>query len=283
MSISGSSASLGLAPAEMAEKAAAIAEKKAKTSAVRLFLLAILAGMYIAFGAVFSVLSTTGMAGVWPYGFTRIIAGLTFCLGLVLVMISGAELFTGNNLMVIAWLNKRITLGAMLRNWGIVYVGNFIGSILIAALVLASRIYTASNGELGKLMLSGADHKLHYSFLTALTLGILCNVLVCLAVWMTYSAPSTGGKILAILFPITAFIAAGFEHSVANMYIVPVAILLKGFDASFVSTLQIETSALTWTNFFVQNLLPVTLGNILGGASLIGTFYAIVYPVKKTN
>lgn len=283
MSISGSSASLGLAPAEMAEKAAAIAEKKAKTSAVRLFLLAILAGMYIAFGAVFSVLSTTGMAGVWPYGFTRIIAGLTFCLGLVLVMISGAELFTGNNLMVIAWLNKRITLGAMLRNWGIVYAGNFIGSILIAALVLASRIYTASNGELGKLMLSGADHKLHYSFLTALTLGILCNVLVCLAVWMTYSAPSTGGKILAILFPITAFIAAGFEHSVANMYIVPVAILLKGFDASFVSTLQIETSALTWTNFFVQNLLPVTLGNILGGAGLIGTFYAIVYPVKKTN
>jgi len=283
MSTPGSSSPLGLAPSEMAEKAVAIAEKKVGIGGVKLLLLAILAGMYIAFGAVFSVLSVTGMAGVWPYGFTRIIAGLTFCLGLVLVVISGAELFTGNNLMVIAWLNKRITLSAMLRNWGIVYVGNFFGSIFIAVLILASRLYTASNGELGKLMLNVADYKLHYSFLTALTLGILCNMLVCLAVWMTYSAPTTGGKILAILFPITAFIAAGFEHSVANMYVIPVAILLKGFDASFVSTLQIDTSALTWTNFFVQNLLPVTLGNILGGAGLIGTFYAIVYPVKKKD
>ncbi|MEA5077420.1 MAG: formate/nitrite family transporter [Anaerolineaceae bacterium] len=283
MSTPGSSAPLGLAPSEMAEIVVAIAEKKAGTGSVKLFLLAILAGMYIAFGAVFSVLSVTGMAGVWPYGFTRIIAGLTFCLGLVLVVISGAELFTGNNLMVIAWINKRITLSAMLRNWGIVYAGNFFGSIFIAVLILASRLYTASNGELGKLMLTVADHKLHYSFLTALTLGILCNMLVCLAVWMTFSAPTSGGKILAILFPITAFIAAGFEHSVANMYVIPVAILLKGFDASFVSTLQIDTSAITWANFFVQNLLPVTLGNILGGAGLIGAFYAIIYPVKKKD
>jgi formate/nitrite transporter len=283
MALSGSSTASGFSPSEMADKAILIAENKAKTSFGKLFLLAVLAGIYIAFGAVFSILSTTGMSGIWPYGFIRIIAGLTFCLGLILVVLSGAELFTGNNLMVIAWLNKRISLGAMLRNWGIVYAGNFLGSLIVAALILASKTYTSANGELGKQMINLAQHKLSYSFSIALTLGILCNMLVCLAVWMTYSTPSTSGKILAVLFPITAFIAAGFEHSVANMYVVPVAILLKGVDTGFVSTLQMDTSLLTWANFLLRNLLPVTLGNILGGAGLIGTFYAIIYPQKKKN
>lgn len=283
MAIPGSSAALGFSPSEMAEKAMASAQNKVNAGFIKLFLLAILAGMYIAFGAVFSALSVTGMAGVWPYGFVRLVAGLTFCLGLILVVVSGAELFTGNNLMVIAWINKQINLGSMLRNWAIVYFGNFVGSLLIAALILLGKTYTASNGELGKLMVSLAEHKLGYTFLTALTLGILCNMLVCLAVWMTYSTPSTSGKILAILFPITAFIAAGFEHSVANMYIIPVAILLKGFDPSFISTLQIDTSTLTWVNFFLRNLLPVTLGNILGGAGMIGVFYAVIYPAKKKD
>lgn len=283
MAISGSSAVLGFSPSEMAEKAIASAQNKVNAGFIKLFLLAILAGMYIAFGAVFSALSVTGMAGVWPYGFVRVVAGLAFCLGLILVVISGAELFTGNNLMVIAWINKQIHLGSMLRNWAIVYLGNFVGSLLIAALILLGKTYTASNGELGKLMVNVAEHKLGYTFPTALTLGILCNMLVCLAVWMTYSTPSTSGKILAILFPITTFIAAGFEHSVANMYIIPVAILLKGFDPSFISTLQIDTSTLTWANFFLRNLLPVTLGNILGGAGMIGIFYAVIYPIKKKD
>ena len=274
---------VGLAPAEMAEKAVDAAVKKTQAGTLRLLVLAILAGAYIAFGAVFSAVSATGMSGVWPYGIVRTVSGLTFCLGLILVVVAGAELFTGNNLMVIALIHKRISLSAMLRNWLIVYIGNFLGSLLIACLVLFGKLYTASNGELGKLMVSTALHKLTYSFPTAFTLAVLCNILVCLAVWMTYSSPSTGGKILAILFPITAFIAAGFEHSVANMYILPVAILLKGFDASFISTLQIDTSTLTWANFLLKNLLPVTLGNILGGAGLVGVFYAIAYPIKKKD
>ncbi len=270
-------------PAEMAEKAVDISAKKANLRFFRLLLLSILAGIYIALGAVFSAVSVTGMVGVWPYGFIRVWAGLTFCLGLILVVISGAELFTGNNLMVIGWLNKVITLKSLLRNWSIVFAGNFIGSIIIALLIFFSKIYTASNGDLGKLMLMLANNKTHFTFFTAFTLGILCNLLVCLAVWMTYSTSSTGGKILSILFPITAFIASGFEHSIANMYILPVGIIIKAWDPGFVSSLQIDLSTLTWSGFLLKNLLPVTLGNILGGAGFVGLIYSVIYPLKKKD
>jgi formate/nitrite transporter len=272
-----------LSPQEIAVKASEAGEKKVSMSVGITFLLAILAGAYIAFGAVFSAVSVTDMAGTWPYGFMKVSAGLTFSLGLILVVVGGAELFTGNNLMVIAWINRKISLGDLLSNWVIVYVGNFVGSLFIALLVFLAKMYTASSGDLGKTMLSLANNKVHYSFVQALVLGVLCNILVCLAVWLAFSSRTTSGKILAIVFPITAFIAAGFEHSVANMYILPVALLIKAFDPTFVSGTGLDLSALTWSAFFLKNLLPVTLGNILGGAGFVGAIYALIYPASPKS
>lgn len=270
-----------LTPQEMSEKAVDVAIKKTQLPFIRMFLLAVLAGVYIAFGAVFSAVSITGMSGIWPYGFMKLIAGITFSLGLILVVVGGAELFTGNNLMIMAWMNHKISMLSILRNWLIVYVGNFVGSLVIVFLVIFARFYTFSNGELGKLMLTLANNKTHYTFTQALSLGILCNILVCLAVWLAYSSPSTGGKILAIVFPITAFIAAGFEHSVANMYIIPVGILLKWMDPSFVTSLGLDLSTLTWSHFLLNNLLPVTIGNIIGGAGFVGLVYGFLFPIRK--
>lgn len=270
-----------LSPQEIAVKACEVGEKKAALGAGTTLLLAILAGSYIAFGAVFSAISITGMAGSWPYGFMKVIAGLTFSLGLILVVVGGAELFTGNNLMFISWVNRKITFGKMMRNWGIVYLGNFIGSLLIAVLIFLSHTYTASSGELGKTMLNLANVKVHYPFIQAIVLGVLCNILVCLAVWLAFSSRTTGGKILAIIFPITAFIAAGFEHSVANMYILPVALLIKAFDPSFAASTGLDLATLSWTSFLIKNLIPVTIGNILGGAGFVGGMYALIYPVTK--
>ena len=270
-----------LTPQEMSEKAVDVAINKTQAPFIRMFLLAVLAGVYIAFGAVFSAVSITGMSGIWPYGFMKLIAGITFSLGLILVVVGGAELFTGNNLMIMAWMNRKISMLSMLQNWLIVYVGNFVGSLVIVFLVIFARFYTFSNGELGKLMLTLANNKTHYTFTQALSLGILCNILVCLAVWLAYSSPSTGGKILAIVFPITAFIAAGFEHSVANMYIIPVGILLKWMDPSFVTSLGLDLSTLTWSRFLLNNLLPVTFGNIIGGAGFVGLVYGFLFPIRK--
>lgn len=266
-----------LTPAEIANKAEEIAVDKACLSIGKMTLLGFLAGAYIAFGAVFSSISVTGMSGVWPYGVTRIFAGLTFSLGLILVVIAGAELFTGNNLMLLAVLRKKITLKALLRNWIVVYLANFLGSITVALMVIGSKLYLADNGELGKTMLSIANSKSGESFWPAFILGILCNILVCLAVWMSYSARTTGGKILAIIFPITAFIAAGFEHSVANMYILSLGLLLQKIDPSFVTGLGTVFTHLTLSNALINNLLPVTLGNIIGGAGFVAGIYAAIY------
>ena len=266
-----------LTPKEMALKAEEIAVSKAQLSLPKLLFLGILAGAYIALGAVFSAVAVTGMSGVWPYGITRIAAGVTFSLGLILVVVGGAELFTGNNLMIMALLHRKISFAALLRNWGMVYIGNFVGSLIVALLVIGGRMYTFSSGEVGKTMLTLAVNKTHYTFFQAVILGILCNILVCLAVWLSYSAKSTSGKILAIIFPITAFIAAGFEHSVANMYILPVGLLLKTFDPTFVTGLKLDVSTLTWGTFFLRNLLPVTIGNILGGSGFVGVLYYLIY------
>lgn len=275
--------SMILSPAEITEKAEMIGAQKAKLSTQKLLLLGFLAGAYIAFGAIFSSVSITGMSGVWPYGFARVIAGLTFSLGLILVVIAGAELFTGNNLMIIALINKKMTLYALLRNWGLVYLANFVGSVTIAIMVVFSKMYTFSNGELGKTMLSIANTKANESFWPAFVLGVFCNILVCLAVWLSYSAQSTSGKILAIIFPITAFIAAGFEHSVANMYTLSLGILLKTIDPVFSAGLSLDLSHLTVLNALINNLIPVTLGNIVGGAGFVGAIYALIFTKKFSD
>ena len=273
-----------LMPQEMAEKAEAIGVRKAELAFWPLFALAVLAGAFIALGAMFSTTTAAG-SSVLPYGVARLLIGLTFCVGLILVVVAGAELFTGNNLIVMAWASSKVSTLALLRNWVIVYIGNFIGSLGTAVLVFLAKQYTFGSGGVGEYALKVAASKLHYSFIQAVALGILCNGLVCLAVWLTFSARSTAGKILAIIFPITAFVAASFEHSVANMYFVPYALFIKAFDPAFVTGLADKApdlSTLTWGNFLLKNLLPVTIGNIIGGVGLVALIYWFVYLRDKS-
>jgi formate/nitrite transporter len=264
----------------MADKAAAIGERKTALPILSMFTLALLAGAFIGLGAMFAT-TTAAAASSLPYGVARLLVGLTFCLGLILVVVGGAELFTGNNLIVMAWASRRISTWALLRNWLIVYLGNFVGSLGTAVLVFLGRQYIAGAGSVGEAALNIAVGKVNLGFIQALALGVLCNGLVCLAIWLTYSARSVADKILAILFPITAFVAAGFEHSVANMYFIPYALLVKAFDPSFALAKAIDLSSLTWGMFFLRNLLPVTLGNILGGSVLVAAIYWFVYLREK--
>jgi formate/nitrite transporter len=266
-----------LLPAEMARRAEYIGVRKAESPTLTMFSLAILAGGFIALGAIFATTVAAGTSGTWPFGVTKLLIGLVFCLGLILVIVGGAELFTGNNLIVMAWASGKVSTRSLLRNWLIVYVGNFVGSFGMAILVYLSRQYTFGGGAVGTTALSIADGKVNLGFGDAITLGILCNVLVCLAVWLTFSARSTVDKIAAILFPITAFVAAGFEHSVANMYFIPIGLLIKIFDPGFTSGTGLSLTNLTWSRFLVSNLLPVTIGNIIGGSVLVAAIYWSIF------
>lgn len=272
-----------LLPAEMARRAEYIGERKAEAHTLQIFWLAFLAGVFIAFGAVFATTVATGASGVLTYGVTKLLVGLVFCLGLVLVVVGGAELFTGNNLIVMAWASGKVSTKALLRNWGIVYVGNFVGSLATVGLLFASKQYLGSNGGIGTTALSIANAKIGLDFWQALTLGILCNILVCLAVWLTFSARSTADKIAAIIFPITAFVAAGFEHSVANMYFIPIGLAIKYFDPAFAASTGLDLSGLTWSAFLINNLLPVTIGNILGGSVGVAAIYWVIFLRPEKN
>lgn len=267
-----------LLPQAMAQKAENIGIRKANMPFAKLFLLSMLAGAFIALGGIFY---TTVLAGgsAMPYGVARLLSGLAFCLGLILVVVGGAELFTGNNLIVMAWASGKVKTGALLHNWLVVYFGNFVGSIATALLMMAARQYVSGAGVVGETALKIASGKVALGFVQAIALGILCNGLVCLAVWLTYSARSTVDKIMAILFPISAFVAAGFEHSVANMYFIPYGLFIKAFDPAFVTSLgdKVHLEGLTWGAFFLKNLLPVTIGNIIGGAVLVGIVYWMAY------
>lgn len=274
-----------LMPPEMAAKAEDIGVKKAKMAWLHIFILAILAGAFIALGAIFATTITAGAADKLAFGVTRLLSGLAFCLGLILVVVAGAELFTGNNLIVMAWADGRVSSVQLLRNWAIVYAGNFVGSLATAGLMFYTRQYTFGSGTMGLNILNIAHSKVSLDFAQAIALGIMCNALVCLAVWLCYSARTTTDKILSIIFPITAFVAAGFEHSVANMYFIPIGLLVKaGAPASFWETIgkhAADYPQLTWGNFFVANLLPVTIGNIIGGAVMVGLVYWFVYIRKR--
>jgi formate transporter len=267
-----------LLPQQMAQKAESIGVKKANSSFWTVFPLAILAGAFIALGALFATIVLAGSSTL-PYGVARLLAGLAFCTGLILVVVGGAELFTGNNLVMMAWASHKIKFMALLKNWLVVYVGNFIGALGTAVLMLLGKQYTFGSAAVGEAALKIATSKLSLGFMQAVALGILCNGLVCLAVWLTYSARTTGDKIAAIIFPITAFVAAGFEHSVANMYFIPYALLIKSFDPIFVSSLgdKVNIGNLTWAAFLVKNLLPVTIGNIIGGVGLVAVVYWFIY------
>jgi formate transporter len=269
-----------LLPAEMAAKAAEIGVRKAGLGVVPMFVLAVLAGAFIALGAAFATTVSAGTSGVIPYGFVRLVAGLSFSLGLILVIVGGAELFTGNNLLAMAWASRRISTGSVVRNWIVVYAGNLVGAVGTAVLVVAAGQYAFGAGSVGAVALSSAATKVAYAPFQAFVLGILCNGLVCLAVWLTYSARTTTDRILAIVPPIAAFVAMGFEHSVANMYFIPVAMLIRAVaPASFwesIDAVPADYTALDWAGL-AGNLVPVTFGNIVGGTILVGAVYWLVY------
>lgn len=270
-----------LLPSEMAVQAEHVGVAKVNMSPVKTLVLATLAGAFIAFGAIFYTSVTAGSD--LPYGITRMIGGVAFSLGLVLVVVGGAELFTGNNLIVMAWASRKASTVQVLKNWLWVYIGNMAGAIFMVVLMFFSRQYLFGSGVVGTNILNIAKAKCELGFTQAVSLGILCNILVCLAVWLCYSARSAAVKILCIVFPITAFVAAGFEHSIANMYFVPMGIcLLKYGDPVFLQSVQ-GYSSISWHNFIFHNLIPVTIGNIVGGAGLVGLVYWFVYLRKSAK
>jgi len=270
-----------LLPPEMALRAEQVGVRKAALRADVTFALAVLGGAFIALGAMLSTVVLTGTSASWPFGAARLLAGVSFSLGLILVVVGGAELFTGNALLVMAWCAGKVTTARLLRNWAIAYSGNFVGALGTATLCFWTGQYGLARGAVGGTALSIAGAKLLPSFGQLVALGTLCNALVCLAVWLSLSARSTVDRILAVVPPVTAFVAAGFEHSIANMYFFPLALLIKGFAGTDYFRLLGRTpedfSTLTWRAFLLDNLLPVTLGNLLGGALLVGVVYWFVY------
>lgn len=249
-----------------------------KTTApwLSVLLLGILAGAYIGFGGMLAATVTFDMAPIFGIGFTKFMTGSVFSLGLMLVIIAGAELFTGNNLMVSSVMAKEITIGRMLERWGLVYVANFIGSILVALIFVLSGLWKTGGGELGEAAVRVAYGKVTLPFVEALIRAIGCNWLVCLAVWMAMAARQTIGKIFAIFFPIMGFVAIGFEHSVANMYFIPTGLFLQAFHDVSLPT-GASQGVLTWGAFFVKNLVPVTIGNIIGGGVFVAMSYWSAY------
>lgn len=269
-----------LLPADIARKAEAVGVQKTRMNVPSLLALAVLAGAFIALGGMFATTVLAGADGVVPFGISRLLSGVVFCLGLILVVVGGAELFTGNTLMVMAWAAGEVRLREMLRAWAIVYIGNFVGAIGTAALVFLSGQYLAGKGSVAGVALNLALAKVSLSFDHALFLGILCNVLVCLAVWLAFGARSTTDKVLALLFPVSAFVVAGFEHSVANMYLIPLGLFIKAWAPAAlwaeIGGDAANYAALTWPAFFVS-LIPVTIGNIIGGGVLVGLVYWFIY------
>lgn len=267
-------------PTEIAARVETVGVGKANLNFMAKFTLAMLAGVFIAFGAILFTLVVHDSK--LSFGLTQLIGGLSFCLGLILVVVAGAELFTGNNLLVMAYVSGKITLHQIFENWVIVYFGNFIGALSMVLWIYLTRHWAANNNLVGAKALLIANAKVGLPFMVAFSRGVLCNALVCLAVWLCMSGRSTTDKILSILFPITAFVALGFEHSVANMYFIPIGLLLKNEPAVLEAAASmagkgVDVSGLTVQSLLVKNLLPVTLGNIIGGGVLVGLVYWFVY------
>jgi formate transporter len=265
------------APAQMAARVEKAGIVKGNLDFLSTFTLAVLAGAFIAFGAVlytYVIHDSTLSAGL-----TKLLGGLVFCLGLILVIVAGAELFTGNNLIVMAYVSRKVTLEQLLRNWGIVFAGNLVGSLGIVLVMWMTGQWTAGGSAVGAKALMIADAKVNLTFWQALSRGTLCNILVCLAVWLCFSGRSVTDKILAIIFPITAFVALGFEHSVANMYFIPAGLVLKHSPQVLraAGVTLADLPGLTIPGFLINNLLPVTIGNIIGGGFLVAAVYWFVY------
>jgi formate/nitrite transporter len=266
-------------PAQMAARVEKAGITKGNLDFTTMFVLAIMAGVFISFGAVLCtyVINESTLSE----GFTKLIGGVVFCVGLILVVVAGAELFTGNNLIIMAYVSKKVTMNQLLRNWITVFLGNLAGSLIIVFLIYMTGMWTGGKATVGVKALLIANGKVNLTLSQAFFRGILCNMLVCLAVWLCFSGRSVTDKILAIIFPITAFVALGFEHSIANMYFIPAGIVAKGLpeviEALSSKGALPDLSNLNIFGFLIRNLLPVTLGNIIGGGVFIGAIYWFVY------
>jgi formate transporter len=280
-------------PSAMAARAEETGVKKATSDHLTVFVLGVLGGAFISFGAIFATTVSAGSISIaaadgaaafstgLPYGLAKLLSGVVFSLGLILIVVAGAELFTGNNLIVMAWASGKVSTLDLCRNWTIVFVGNFVGAFATAVIMFLTTQYTFGGGSVGLAALNTANAKVAHDFVPAVALGIMCNALVCLASWMCYGARTSTDRILTITPPIAAFVAAGFEHCVANMYFLPIALLIKaGAPESFWTAIG-KTAAdfpdLTWSNFFFANLLPVTIGNVIGGSIMVAAVYWFVY------
>jgi formate/nitrite transporter len=272
-------------PAAIARKAEEVGVVKTEMPFAKLFALAVLAGAFISLGALFSTVVTAG--GATSAGISRLLGGVVFSLGLVLVVVAGAELFTGNTLVIIAFASRRVRFVRLLRNWAIVYVGNIVGAVATALLVVLSRRLESGDGSIGIRALDIASTKTSLKVPDAFFSGILANTLVCLAVWLSMSARSVTDKVIAVVPPVAAFVAIGFEHSIANLYFVPVAMFQRALARdSFWTTTKTTANAyrsITVPRFIERNLIPVTLGNIVGGALLVGLTYWFVYLRPKPD
>lgn len=276
---------LFLAPGEVAKNFVEVGHKKASMPVFQMFLLGILAGAFIAFAAAGS---NTAIHTIQSVGVGKTVAGALFATGLMMVIIAGGELFTGNTLIVVSCAEGKTKWSQLLKNWTVVYLANFVGAFLIVLLIQQSGQLGFSGGMLGGFTIKVAAYKTNLTFMNALTLGILCNWLVCLAVWMASAAEDITGKVFAIFFPIWLFITSGYEHSIANMYYIPSGILAKSNPQFVEQALKLGVSpekldALNWGSFITKNLIPVTLGNIIGGAVCVGLVYWLSYVRKKEN
>ena len=265
-----------LSPAETLAKAEGISVTKSKMGVAKFFVSAMLAGAFIGFGATYFMVFLGD--STMPFAAQRMVGGICFCLGLVLVLCCGAELFTGNNLMVTGLASKKISMGGMLKNWVVVWLGNLAGSLLAVALVFWANVGGMNGGAVGDVMVSVAVSKVTPDWFMLLGKGVMCNIMVCLAVWIGFSARTVADKVLGILLPISFFVAAGFEHCVANMFFLPTGLLMKtmGFGASVANVGALDLGAIFY------NISAATIGNIIGGA-VVGLAYWFIYNQKKVK
>lgn len=268
-------------PADIAKNYIAIGKSKVNMPVAKMFLLAILAGMFIGLGG---VAATTAAVSVPLASVGKFLGACIFPGGLTMVLLAGSELFTGNNLLTIPLLEKEITLGGMLKNWIVVYAGNFVGSLIVAAGAVFSHQLSLFGNGMAASVISTAAAKCTITFGDAFLRGIFCNFLVCIAVWISFAAKDVPGKIIGLFFPIMIFVLCGFEHSVANMYYIAAGLFAKSVPAyaEAAAAAGVDVSVINWGNFFGANLLPVTLGNIVGGAVCVGCVYWFIY-LRKDN
>lgn len=269
-----------LLPAAMAKVAEDAGVYKATKHPLTTFYLAITAGMFISIAFVFYITATTGTSTI-PFGIAKLIGGTCFSLGLILCVVCGADLFTSTVLIVVAKASGRITWGQLAKNWVNVYIGNLFGALMFVVLIWLSGMYMTANGAWGLNVLQTADHKMHHTFIEAVCLGILANLMVCLAVWMSYSGRSLMDKMFAMILPVAMFVASGFEHSIANMFLIPLGIVVRNFASpefwTAVGSSPDNFTHLAVLNFITDNLIPVTIGNIIGGGVLVGLTYWVIY------